>query len=96
MSEKIPKPGTRAVHELKTWPHFFDAVARGAKTFEIRENDRGFQTGDKMVLRKYDPDAGVFSGDEITTRITYVLAGPYLVPGFVALGFEIEGWSISG
>lgn len=42
-------------HELKTLPVYFDAVARGDKTFEVRKNDRDFQTGDTLVLREFDP-----------------------------------------
>lgn len=42
-------------HNLKTLPIYFDAVARGDKTFEIRNNDRDFQTGDTLVLKEFDP-----------------------------------------
>lgn len=41
-------------HVLKTWPVYFDAVARGEKTFEGRRNDRGFQAGDTVVLQRTD------------------------------------------
>lgn len=34
------------VHNLKILNDFADAVAMGDKTFEIRENDRGYQKGD--------------------------------------------------
>ncbi|MEQ8822618.1 MAG: DUF3850 domain-containing protein [Sumerlaeia bacterium] len=27
------------VHELKTWPAYYSPLARGEKTFEVREND---------------------------------------------------------
>lgn len=43
------------VHELKIWPQFYARVADGSKTFEIRENDRGFQPGDEVVLKEWDP-----------------------------------------
>lgn len=43
------------VHELKIWPQFYARVADGSKTFEIRDNDRSFQTGDKVILREWDP-----------------------------------------
>lgn len=39
-------------HILKCWPAYFDAVARGEKTFEIRRDDRGFQRGDILVLQR--------------------------------------------
>jgi hypothetical protein len=42
-------------HELKTWPECFQAIKRGQKTFDIRENDRNFQVGDILVLREFKP-----------------------------------------
>lgn len=42
-------------HELKIWPQYYCRVADGTKTFEVRENDRGFQPGDEVMLREWDP-----------------------------------------
>ena len=42
-------------HELKIEPQYYARVADGSKTFEIRENDRGFQFGDEVELREWDP-----------------------------------------
>lgn len=42
-------------HKLKIWPQYYARVADGSKTFEIRDNDRGFQTGDTVVLQEWDP-----------------------------------------
>lgn len=39
-------------HVLKTWPTYWDAVARGDKTFEGRKNDRDFTEGDLVVLQR--------------------------------------------
>ncbi|GAA4123315.1 hypothetical protein GCM10022215_29900 [Nocardioides fonticola] len=43
-------------HILKVQPPYFDALADGSKTFEVRRNDRGFQRGDTLVLWEYKPD----------------------------------------
>lgn len=34
-------------HTLKICKKYADAVMSGAKTFEIRKNDRGYKVGDK-------------------------------------------------
>lgn len=42
-------------HELKTWPSSFDAVWRGTKGYELRNDDRGFAIGDLLVLHEWVP-----------------------------------------
>ncbi len=42
-------------HSLKTWPEPWHAVRSGAKTFEVRRDDRGFAVGDELLLRLFDP-----------------------------------------
>lgn len=41
-----------ALHELKTDPEPFDAVADGRKTHEVRRNDRNYEVGDELILRR--------------------------------------------
>ena len=41
------------IHELKIWPQYFDAIASGIKTFEVRKDDRGFAVGDTLVLKEW-------------------------------------------
>lgn len=43
-------------HELKIWPKYYRRVANGTKTFEVRNNDRGFQFGDTVCLKEWDPE----------------------------------------
>ena len=46
---------TKRVHVLKAVDVYWDAVERGEKTFEVRKNNRFFQTGDIVELCRYDP-----------------------------------------
>ena len=81
-------------HELKTDPEVFSAVMRGDKRFEIRFNDRNYQAGDTLFLRKtkYTGKAMaegaplVYTGACCTVQALYVMCGP-------VYGLE-EGWCI--
>lgn len=77
-------------HHLKTWPEYFQAVARGDKRFELRKDDRDFRRGDILILQEYDPNEREYTGKELTFRISYILrGGEWLTPGYVALGLRI-------
>jgi hypothetical protein len=87
-----------SAHVLKTHARYFDAVADGRKTFEVRKNDRAFQTGDILELVKVEndhPHAYIAPPGEhwsrkhtIRKRITYLLQGGQfgIEPGFCVLG----------
>jgi hypothetical protein len=64
-----------ATHELKIWPEFFDPVARGEKTFDVRYNDRGFEKGDVLWLREWNPAEGVYTGRSVERLVAYVHPG---------------------
>lgn len=64
-----------ANHELKTWPKEFWNVVQGIKAFEWRRNDRDFKAGDRLLLREYDPERDVYSGQAIVVVVTYILYG---------------------
>lgn len=44
-------------HDLKTAPEHFEAVWSGAKTAELRKDDRGFSVGDVLRLREWSIEA---------------------------------------
>ena len=73
-------------HAVKTWPEFFAAARDGLKPFEYRRNDRQYQVGETLRLLEWDPKVKAFTGNEITRRITYVLAGHGIQEGFCILG----------
>jgi len=68
------------IHELKCWPEGFQAVVDGRKPFEVRKDDRGFEVGDTLHLREYDPDVGTYTGRETDVRVTYIYRGVGDVP----------------
>lgn len=91
-------------HVLKTWPQYWEAVAGGAKTFEVRRDDRGFQRGDVVVLRKttekapYDfqtrsgPWEVPITYFDLRFRIAWVQTGGRfgIEPGYVVLALAPE------
>lgn len=92
-----------ARHELKTDAAVFDAVQARVKTFEIRKDDRNFETGDTLVLRKTK-----YTGAEMAAgapleyvetnwgpcvcTVTYILRGPIygLIDGWCIMNINLE------
>lgn len=86
------------VHELKCWPQYFDAVASGEKTFEVRKDDRGFQRGDIVELQRcWDtPGHSVQLNTQgkpahtLRFRIGWILTGGQfgIEPGYIVFSLE--------
>ena len=86
-------------HELKTWPEFFEAVACGTKTFELRRDDRGFDERDILDLREWDPSEQRYTGRSLEVEVSYVLRNAEnfgLRPGFVVLGLNVPSIVLRG
>lgn len=83
-------------HILKTLPQYWDAVERGDKTFEVRRDDRGFQRGDTVVLRRLPEDGTNYarghSFPTIRRTIGWILTGGQfgVEPGYVVLALHPE------
>lgn len=76
------------IHELKTWPAFYQAMVCGDKPFEARVNDRAFQKGDVLHLREWDPDEKQYTGRSCNKLISYVLSSWGVAPGHVVMGLK--------
>ncbi len=79
------------VHELKTWPEFFQAVVDGRKKVEVRLDDRGFAVGDTLTLREYDRGAG-YTGRAVKAAVTHI-TNQYrfgLRVGYVAMSIAVQ------
>lgn len=70
-----PRGPDRRIHELKTHPKPFQALIDGVKPYEVRKDDRGFQRGDVLCLREWDPDKEAYTGRVCWRVVTYVTAG---------------------
>jgi len=76
------------IHELKTWPQYFQAIMEGAKTFEVRKNDRAFAVGDTLHLREWNPHTGQYTERSTLVQVLYIM------PGDIALGGIREGYCV--
>ena len=84
------------VHELKTWPGPWQAARSGAKTYEIRQADRRYETGDILVLREWAPpadptEAGDYTGSFSLYQVTHLTEGGAwgLPPTLVVMGIRM-------
>lgn len=74
-------------HTLKILPQYYDAILHKEKTFELRKNDRNFQIGDTIRLRKWNGEQ--FFGPYLEKKIVYILKNvDGLEPDYCILGIE--------
>lgn len=73
----------KTIHELKTWPEFFNQTRNGRKKFELRQNDRDFKVGDELLLKEWSPVETVssnmrvnepgYTGRELRVQVDYIM-----------------------
>ena len=82
----------RKTHKLKCIDPFYSQVVDGVKRFELRKDDRGFEVGDNLELRLYDPTTSKENKKGyIVAEISYILrdAPEYgLTPGYCILSLD--------
>lgn len=74
-------------HAVRAWSTYFEPVFDGSKPFEVRFDDRGYQAGDKIIMREWHvnktcscllkhPAATCprYTGRMVKARIGYVMA----------------------
>jgi ParB family chromosome partitioning protein len=77
------------VHRIKLNYEFQEPILSGEKTFEVRWNDRGYQKGDFVEFRVAEGRRNAYEPIESRVyRITYVLSGWHIEPGYVAFGIK--------
>lgn len=89
-------------HDLKSWPIPFFRVKTGIKRFEVRKNDRDFETGDIVLLREFVPTENAEAKFRAHTGIcrsvvldyTGGVAGPFRI-GYVERGEHVpDGYCV--
>jgi hypothetical protein len=70
-----PVPPTGCTHYLKTWPEPYAATQAGAKSYEIRRNDRDYRVGDLLFLQEWNPTERLYTGREMFRLVTYKTSG---------------------
>jgi len=59
-------------HTKKIWPKYFEKIADGSKTFELRLADWKCKEGDILILQEWDPKTQKYTGREIEKKVSYV------------------------
>ena len=78
-------------HEIKIREDYIKPILAKEKTFEVRENDRGYQKGDLVKFIPVDRNGITYSDpilEEKTYQITYVHSGLGLKEGYVVFGIK--------
>lgn len=88
-----------ALHVLRSWSHFFDAIAAGKKTHDLRKDDRNFQVGDVLRLERYDNISGTYTpSPPCFVDVTYItnrntpcaFSSSVIEPGYCILSIQLR------
>jgi hypothetical protein len=60
------------IHSVRSWSMFYQDILTGARTSDIRLNDRRYAVGDQMRLMEFDPVKFAYTGQEQMVEITYI------------------------
>ena len=87
-SENIIEAETKVIHQIKLEAAFFDDVASGRKSFELRKNDRNYKEGDTLEMEEIKD--GAKTGRKCSKRIVYMMENfEGLENGYCILGCEL-------
>jgi hypothetical protein len=66
-----------AIHHLKTWPSYFQAIKRGEKPLRGPPQRSRLQPGDTLILQEWKPckGEGVYTGDWLAFKAGWIVYG---------------------
>lgn len=62
-------------HHIKCHPTVFEKIVSGEKDWELRKNDRDYQTGDILWIEEWDPSIEEYTGLSIRALAGFILYG---------------------
>lgn len=79
-------------HRLKTLPAYFEEIAAGRKSFEVRKDDREppYCSGDTLLLEEF-AEGSHFTGRWVRANVGYVLRGEYCKDGYCIMSITMTG-----
>jgi len=88
--------GMMKIHELKTWPEYYQPMEEGIKRFEWRRNDRNFEVGDCLLLKEWTSATGSYTGREQLVYVEYIMGkqhefgihNEYVIMSIRKIGFK--------
>lgn len=79
------------IHEIKIAAMYYEDVASGKKSFELRKND-GYKQGDKLIMLEFKD--GKHTGRIINADVTYMLEDyTGLAEEYCILGIQVTGYN---
>lgn len=86
------------LHTVRSWAHFFDAIAAGKKTHDLRKDDRNYQVGDVLRLERFDNINGHATGETVDVDVTYItnrnapcaFSSSVVEPGYCILSIQLR------
>ena len=79
------------IHEIKIAAMYYEDVASGKKSFELRKND-GYKQGDKLIMLEFKD--GKHTGRIINADVTYMLEDyTGLAEGYCILGIQVTDYN---
>ena len=88
----LPSDEGQKVHQIRLASTFYDDVAAGRKTFELRKNDRDYRTGQGLELMEFHE--GRHTGRVIHADIVYMLEDfTGLQEGYCILGIAVRDYN---
>lgn len=84
------------IHKIKLKEPYFSDVFKLKKTFELREDDRNYEVGDMLYMRKTPFSSKEYSVNEIQAEIIYKLDNCRyygLERGYCILGISVKDFS---